>query len=250
VKRYTPEERRDLADSAEKQMRQWTLRCQIAERLEDEKQVAKEAAELPKHLGPFITISREAGAGGGEIARLVGDALGLEVLDQSILDHMAETYQLPRGLVEFLDETRANWLHEVFGVWLNSRTVTQEAYVKRLGEMVLMAGQHGKVVFVGRGAQYFLPRNNGLAVRIVAPRKMRVERTMQMRNVGRDEAARLIATTDAGRADFVQRYFHHDVADPLGYDFVINVENLGLRGAAEHIVDMYRRRLPKRPPAA
>jgi cytidylate kinase len=44
----------------------------------------------PKRTGPFIAISRQSGADGTQIARLVGEELGWDVLDKEILDFMAE----------------------------------------------------------------------------------------------------------------------------------------------------------------
>jgi cytidylate kinase len=242
MKYATQEERAAIAQAAERQMRRWTFQCEMCERLARQERQAHEEDAWAQQVGPYVAISRESGAGGGEIAELVGAQLGWEVLDRTLLDYMADRFKMPRGMLEYLDETTASALHEVFAKWIDRRTVSQEEYVVHLGKIILLAAQHGEVVFVGRGAQLFLPRENGIAVRCVAAHPSRVERTMSRRNLGRDEATRFVDQTDQGRRDFVRRYFHHDVADPHEYDLVVNVDRVGLQGAVALIVEQTRQR--------
>ncbi len=90
---------------------------------------------------------------------------------------------------------------------------------------------------MGRGAQYLLPREQTIAVRLVAPESYRLERVQQRQGFAtRGEARRWVRSTDAGRRDFVHRHFHHDITDPHGQDLVINVERVGTVGAAGQIV--------------
>lgn len=240
MKVHTPEERRIIAESAERQMRQWTLRSEIWERLAKEKQ----ELQLEPQLAPFIAVSRESGAGGGEIGARVAEVLGFRILGREILDYLAETYKMPRDMLEFVDEKTANWMHEAFGFWIDKHTVTQDEYVVRVGKMVLLAAQNESCVFIGRGVPFLLPKAFGLTVRIIAPETYRVDRTKRMRGISPEEALQFVAETDRGRRDFVRRFFHQDVADPHLYDLVINVEHLGIEGAVDLIVAAFNRRFP------
>jgi cytidylate kinase len=105
-----------------------------------------------------------------------------------------------------------------------------------------MAAQHESTVFVGRGAQFILPREAGVAVRVIAPKKQRIERIMERRQSNQREAENFIDETDKGRADFVRRYFHRDVADPQLYDLVVNLEHTSCNAAADLILSDYRLR--------
>jgi cytidylate kinase len=160
-----------------------------------------------------VTISRESGVDAGEIARLVAAQSNWKVLDRGILDYMAERYHWSRVAVEDVDERTASWFYEVFGKWLDAHLVTQAEFVRNLGKILLMAAQHEPTVFVGRGARYILPRDRILAVRITAPKKMRIQRIIERRQCNRQEAEKFIDITDEGRANFVKQYFHHDVAN-------------------------------------
>ena len=105
-----------------------------------------------------------------------------------------------------------------------------------LTRVVRAAGRRGKVVIVGRGAQFLLPRETGLAVRLVASERFRIERIMKSCSLGAVQARRWMLKTDHDRREFVGRYFHHDTTDPHLYDLVLNVESLGPRASIEQIV--------------
>jgi cytidylate kinase len=174
---------------------------------------------------------------------MVAKTLGWECMDRQLLDFMAEKYNLPHGALEVVDERKGNWLRDLFGYWLEMTAVPQTQYVAHLGQMVLMAARHAAAVFVGRGVQFVLPREKGLAIRVIAPLKHRIQRTMELRSLDHEQARQLVAETDEGRRDFVKRYFHHDVADPRLYDLVINLEHSDLTDATELVVGACRRRL-------
>jgi len=231
MKEHTREEPKILA-AAERQMQAWVLTAEIEGRAIR----AEGPHRLVERLGRYLSISREAGAGGGEIAQLVGQELGWEVLDKNLLDRVAERFRCSRGMLELVDETQSSWVYNVLGTWMDRKIITHDKYVAHLGRVVLAAVRHGNVVLVGRGAQFLLPREKGLAVRIIAPKKYRAEQIMRREGLSRAEACRLIAEIDRGRREFVCRYFHQDIDDPHLYDLVVNVERLGPAAAVQQIV--------------
>jgi cytidylate kinase len=228
---------RPIGKQAEQRMRSWVIGMEVHDRLQQSQAVA----QLPEEVHPYVAISRETGAGGAEVARQVADKLGWQLVDRDLLNYMADHYKLPKDMLAFVDERTSNWLHEVFGKWLDNRVVTQSEYVRHLGRVVLLAVRHTSSVFVGRGVQFLLPRARGIAIRMIAPLPQRIERTMQVQQLDRDAAKKHVADSDAGRRDFVQRYFHREVEDPSLYDLVINGEFLDYGEAADLIVDHCRR---------
>ena len=127
-----------------------------------------------------------------------------------------------------MDETQGNWVFDTFGTWLDRGRITHDKFVAQVSQMIHILARRGPAVFVGRGAQFLLPRGQTIAVRLVAPESYRLERVQQRQGFAtRGEARRWMRSTDAGRRDFVRRHFHHDIADPHGHDLVINVEAAG-----------------------
>lgn len=229
--------KQSIGRSAEQAMRKWALSLQVQENLSRE-----EPADLAPAIHPYLAVSRESGAAGSEVAAHIGARLGWQVLDRQLLHHMAERYGLEDAMLEFVDETASNWVIELFGKWVNKHLVTQAEYAARLGRIVFLAAQHASTVFVGRGAQFLLPRERGFAVQIIAPRDQRIERVQQVKSIGRNEAAKYIDEQDRGRADFVKKYFHRRFADPHLYDLVVNLERFSTDDAVELIVDQVKKR--------
>jgi cytidylate kinase len=227
-----------LSHVAERQMRQWALQLEMQKHLPDE----AAAPTVPQLIKPYIAISRDTGAQGEEIARRVAEQLGCKVFDRELLDYMAEKYHLSRISLDFVDEKAASLFHEMFGKWLDKQLVSQAEYVSRLGNIFLLAAQHESTVFVGRGAQFILPRASGVAFRIIAPKKQRIESIMERRQCDYREAEKFIDETDAGRAEFVRRYFHREATDPNLYDLVLNLKFVSLDEAAELMVSHCRTR--------
>lgn len=237
MKERTREEPKILA-AAERQMRAWELAHQIADRM-----LRLDPAHAQgKKIGPYVSISREAGAGGEELARLLGQKLNWEVLDKELVDQVAEHFRLSRPMLELVDETKSTWVHDVLGPWVDPKLISHEKYVVDLGRVIVAAARRGHVVFVGRGAQFILPSNAGLSVRLIASEKFRVERMAMLMDSTPEQARRLVTQIEEDRREFVKRFFHRDVADPHLYDFVINVERLGLAVAADLIVEVCRQR--------
>ena len=231
MKQQTREEPKILA-AAERQMKVWAWTQEIRDRIR--------VHQAHVRLGPYMCISREAGAGGSWIAEQVGQILEWEVLDRGLLDRVAERCHVSRSRLDLVDETCTNWAFDVLGTWFDREIVPHEKYLVHMSRVVLAAARQGNVVFVGRGAQFLLPREHGLAVRIIAPEKYRLDQIVQQRKLAAKEARRFMEAVDRGRREFVQRYFHQDIDDPHLYDVVVNVEHMGPEAAAEKIAEAMR----------
>ncbi len=218
MKEQIREEPKILA-AAERQMRTWAWSH------EHENAQGTALAERPSlstsRKVSYIAISREAGAGGGEIAAMVGRKLGWEVLDKNLLDQIADRFRLSKPMLELVNETDSNWAYDVVGAFLDPKIIPHEKYLAHLSRVVRAAARRGNVVLVGRGRRFILPRENGLAVRIVASMKYRVARIVQQLNCDEAKARQYVHVVDHGRKELVEKFFHRDVTDPGLYDLVL-----------------------------
>lgn len=222
-----------IVAAAERQMQAWALSQQMAERTGTRQQPPQSA---PEHVFNYVAISRQAGAAGSEVARLVGEQLGWPVWDKNLLGCVAERYQVDRAMLELVDETESSWVYDVLGTWMDCKIVSHEKYVSYLTRVILAVARQHPCVLVGRGAQFVLPRDKVLAVRIIAPLEARVRRVMQVRGLSADEARRYIDETDRGRREFVMRFFHRDIDNPELYDLVINTARQRIDAAVRQIL--------------
>ncbi len=222
---------------AERQMHAWSLANEIADRM----LTAHTAHTLPLKLGPHISISREVGARGEEVAERVADTLGWKVMDKNLLDEVAHRFHLPKSRLELVDETTSSWVYDILGVWVDRQLIPHEKYLVGLAHVVLAEARRGNVVFVGRGAPFLLPHNHGLTVRIIAEAKSRIAQVMKTEGLDEAAARRHVNAIDRGRREFVQQFFRRDLNDPHLYDLIVRTDQLGVELAAELIVTAHRR---------
>ena len=136
-------------------------------------------------------------------------------------------------MLDLVDETESNWVYDVLGTWMDRQIIPHEKYVVQVSRLIQVLARAGNAVFVGRGAQFLLPRPKTFAVRVVAPEAFRAQCVRQRHNVDLPEALEWVRRTDRGRHEFIQRFFHQDIDDPHLYDLVVNAERLGPAGAAD-----------------
>jgi cytidylate kinase len=189
------------------------------------------------NVGPCLLVSRELGAGGGQIARKVAERLGWAHFDKEIIEKLASQYGTPRVILHAVDEKKVGWLADVFNGWIEGHGFSQLSYVNRLGRLFNMAAKRGNVVIVGRGAKFLLPKAAGFSVRIIAPMNFRVEQIVLRRGITVQEARVLVQNSDTNRKAFIKRYFHHDVADPHMHDLVVNIKQVTADFAVQMIFD-------------
>ena len=119
--------------------------------------------------------------------------------------------------------------------WIDRKIIPTEKYVIHLGHVVLSMARHASLVIVGRGAQFLLPPDRGLTVRVIASQKYRIRQLIEREGLKESAARRKVNELDIGRREFARRYFHHDIDDPHQYDMVLNVQRLGVERTAEMI---------------
>jgi cytidylate kinase len=199
----------------------------------------------------LITISRQFGAGGSEIARRVAAALGWRVVDNDLVEEVAARAGLPpervaereervSTFVERLARTLAAASPEVFPPPASAGEIVDvpEADLVKITETVVaeIAAQ-GRVVFVGRAAPAVLSREaDALHVKLVAPRAFRIQVATERLGCRPDKAASVLTNTDKMRARYLREYYRRDWEDPLNFHLIINTGAVGFDGAAEVIV--------------
>ncbi|MCP4902291.1 MAG: cytidylate kinase-like family protein [bacterium] len=191
---------------------------------------------VEKSIGPYLTLSRQPFSGGATVAQGVGERLGWSVLDREIVDILAQDLKVSPQLLNLVDETKSNWFRDDVLSLLESRLVEQDEYVAMVGRVVQLAACDGRVVIVGRGANFLLPPQGGLRVRVIAPKADRLTTLCEIQGVDRAEGLTNLAALDAARAGFLNRHFGLVSGGVHGYDLVIDTSCFGTEGCVEIIV--------------
>jgi len=180
-----------------------------------------------------ITIEREYGCGGGEIAQRVANQLGWKLWDQLLTEEIARLANCPKSVVEVREERNDPLYYRLFKSFLRGsyegsinapklNLVDSETILRITRRVVEHAAERGNCVIVGRGSQQFLKsRPDALRVFLYAPREDKVRRLLA-RGKSEKEAEELVDTVDRERADFIQKYFNVEWPDRSIYHTMMN----------------------------
>jgi cytidylate kinase len=181
----------------------------------------------------IVTIEREYGCGGGEIAQQLAAELGWKLWDQSLTEEIAKLAECPKAVVEVREERTDPLYYRLFKSFLRGsyegslnayklKVVDSESIAKITQRVVENVAKTGNSVIVGRGSQHFL-RNNPDALRVFlyAPREAKVRRLLA-RGKSENEAEQLVDSVDRERADFIDKYFRVEWPNRAVYHAMIN----------------------------
>lgn len=202
----------------------------------------------------LVTISRMYGSGGSHVARRVADALGWDLLDNRVVDAVAERLGVSAAevsaheervpsLVERLAAAMTLSAPEMLPV-VDTNLPPTEARIVQVTEAVIEeAVQAGNLVLVGRGAQCLLAnRPDALHVFCYAPPASLIAFAMSDRGVSHQEAARIVETTNRQREQYVKQHWNREWRAEENYDLCVNTGTLGIEGAARIVADVARDR--------
>ena len=191
---------------------------------------------------PVITVSRQYGALGAQLGRLVADRLGYEFWDREILNEIARHAKMPTTLFESLDERRKGLVSQLIAVFDEKHQVSAGDYMRQLLRVLHTIALHGNAVIVGRGAQYVLEPDSTLRIRTVGGLDQRVAGLVERTGVSETEARDLCARTDRERQQFIRAHYDRDLEDPSGYDLIVNTSTCSLEVAADIVIAAMRAR--------
>ncbi|MEP6617919.1 MAG: cytidylate kinase-like family protein [bacterium] len=195
---------------------------------------------------PIITVSRQYGSGGSEIAERVAKALGWQLYDNAVVDEVASRLGMTSAEVSAREE-RVPSLSErlASAISLSAPEVmptvgadavpqSEERIVAMTQRVIEEAVTAGPAVLVGRGAQCMLAaRSDALHVFCYAPLEALTAYAITNLNMKPDEARKHVLEMNARRDEYVKRHWRRDWRDVANYHLCVNTAWLGLDGAAE-----------------
>ena len=199
----------------------------------------------------LITVSREFGAGGSDLARLLGERLNWPVLDDEVACRCAKRLHIDTAAVERLREHSPTLLARISAALLvappeapgidTSNLMRIDAIAEAALESITEAAETLPLIVVGFGTQcMFANHANALHLRLVAPLDSRISRLRARYGWDAATAAAKARRMDDDRRRYVQRYFHRDVLDPLLYDVQINTGRTSIEEAAAMVEQLVR----------
>jgi cytidylate kinase len=197
---------------------------------------------------PFVTVSRQAGAGGTTLAKALYQKTrelgytdlfrGWKVGDQILCEEIAED---PKHHIS-LNALMAEEFHSEFQEFLSGLLggpADQYSVYKEIFSIIRGLGTIGKVILVGRAANMVTrDLEAGIHVRLTAPLDSRIEWMMNLLKIEHDQAAKMVKEQDRNRKKLMKSFFSRDVEDPDLYDVVWDTRETSIDDITDRLMQM------------
>ena len=195
----------------------------------------------------IISVGREFGSGGHEIAEGLAKHYNIPLYDKEIFDHVAEKGSINPDVAKFYDEKPLNPIF--YPVSMDGSYLPLEQTVaNHIFDFIRQKGDKEKqsFVIVGRCAEYVLRDNpNMVSVFILGDIESKKVRVMEKYDLEAKAALNRMKKEDKVRKTYHNFYADGKWGDSRNYDLCINSSNLGVEGVVEIIDDLIRRRLER-----
>ena len=199
----------------------------------------------------FITISRQAGAGGMTIGEKLVGYLNKEfpgkcpwtLFDKNLVHEVIKEHNLSEKILPFLKESTISEIEDIIDDLFGLHP-PQSTLVERTTKTILHLARMGRVILVGRGAPVITREiAGGVHIRLVGSLKKRKDHLKEHFQFTDKKAKIFLQIEDRGRAQYLKKYFNQDIDNPLLYDLVVNTDTVSYDHAALLIADMAVRKI-------
>lgn len=202
---------------------------------------------------PLITVSRMVGAGGAELAARVAALLGWQLVDNELVDSVAQRLGVPVAevvereervptLVQRLADALALGAPEVLsGSTATPLPPSEERILEVTANVIEEAVASGPTVLVGRGAQWVLgEREDSLHVFCYASRPELTARIAARLSLSMKDAERYVIESNKQREQYVRSHWNRAWLAQENYHLCLNTGWLGIDRAASIVVQVAR----------
>ncbi|MFW6135693.1 MAG: AAA family ATPase [Chloroflexota bacterium] len=177
-----------------------------------------------------VTVSRQLGSLGTQVAREVAGRLGYRMVWREVINEAARRAGAPEAALAMIDDLG------LLGVEL--RPAPRQAYEQAVRQVMDDLVAEGDVVIVGRAGQVILQdRSDVVHVRVIAPPALRVKRIASLQEIPTPAARARVERSDRTRRVYLKRFYGVDWDDPQLYDLVLNTERLTVEGAVDLVCE-------------
>jgi len=206
-----------------------------------------------------ITISRQFGAGGITIGKMIAESLGYTFADNDILQRVAKEANVSTHWIESFEKEAGSKLSRLISSmvskrWLDRVLADERGYLDEqiyLDYLVLIIAQfadEGDVVILGRGSQYILNDHpDAVHILLVNEFENRVNFMVDRYEVSRKKAERTVVNEDRRRVSLYKRLGKSDYESPQLYHMVLNMGRLDLETARDMVCKLVERKLALNP---
>ena len=199
----------------------------------------------------FVTVSREAGAGGLSFSHRLAVRLNelpvrapWMVWDHELAEKVSAEHGIAQTVVEMMEDRRQTWLSDLMaGLSPSSQQPDEFKVYKRVATTILAMARAGHAIIVGRGGRFITQGFPwGIHIRLVAPLETRVRYMMEHYRISRNEAANRIREIDSARAAFYRRYWPGKSLAPDCFTITLNAGEMSVEEMVDCVLPLIRSR--------
>ena len=202
-----------------------------------------------------ITINREAGSGGKEIAEKLGELLGVKVYGKEILASIREKYNLTHEDIERIKGTKSGWwadfcrFYKQFGTtaaiaYESFEVDSRQLYYEETKILKDLAEQESCIIVGRTGFQIFKDNPDAIRLFLIANPECRMKRLMQKQGVDEKGAREIMERTDKARENYTKSFAETSRYDARNDDMVIHVSGFTTDQVAHFLAENVRRKYP------
>jgi cytidylate kinase len=204
----------------------------------------------------YITIGRQKGAGGLEIAKRLSEEFGIPQYDKQLLDIAAKESGMCKEIFAEIDERRGSKfisgffsgiMGSLYSEYGASSGINREDLFRIQSDSIIKIANEGSAIFVGRCADYILrERANCLSVFITAAPQERVARLLECGKIpnaekySNEEMVELLEKSDSKRENYYNYFTYKQWGAASSYDLCLNSSLLGIEGCVKVISDIIK----------
>ncbi len=197
-----------------------------------------------------ITISRQFGAGGKTVGKMVADKLGYTFADDDIIQMVAEAANVSPHWVESIENEAGGKLSRVVSSMVSKRLVDrilkdergyldERLYLDYLVVIIAQIAEEGDVVILGRGSQYILNDHpDAYHILLLNSFENRTRFMKEHYDFSESRAAHIVTREDKRRLNLYRKIGKTDFDNPALYNLVLNMARVPVPTAVKLIVDL------------
>lgn len=190
----------------------------------------------------IITIGRQFGCGGKNIAEVLGKKLGIPVFDNELIIKAAQESGFSAEFFERSDEKRR--FFSLTSIFAGSYSSDSENFMSDKGlfkiqcETIRSIAEQGSAIIVGRCSDYVLrERGNTLSIFLTSPIEERIRRVAERMGISLEKAEETVEKQDSGREEYYNYYTFGNWGVASNYDLCIDSSKAGIEGTADIIIE-------------
>lgn len=188
----------------------------------------------------LISVGRQFGSGGRQVADALGEKLGLKVYDNELISHAAAESGFSEHFLAKSDEKRR--IFSISNFLSSGRYGVPDNYLGDNGMFMIQSqvikniAEKESAIFIGRCSDYILRDSECLSVFISAPIVHRVKRVAERMGLSTQEAESLVEKKDKSRENYYNYFTFRNWGRADNYHICLDSSVLGIEGTADAII--------------